>query len=107
METELKFALSPDARRQVEKQVLDRAAEQAIETDETVYFDTPDRALNKAGSSLRIRHRAGDDGSVQTVKSAGSGFRRREWEWPVAGNHLDGDRLREVRGLPAPARDAS
>lgn len=108
METELKFALSPDARRHVEQQVLNSAAEQVVETDETVYFDTPDRALNKAGFSLRIRRRAEDNSSIQTVKSAGGGaFRRREWEWPVAGPDLDGNRLREVRGLPAPARDPS
>lgn len=108
METELKFALSPEARRDVERQVLGSAEEQAVETDETVYFDTPDRALNKAGFSVRVRHRAEDNSSIQTVKSAGNGsFRRREWEWPVPGPALDGDRLREVRGLPSPARDTS
>lgn len=108
METELKFALSPDARHQVEQQLLTAAGEQAVETDETVYFDTPDRALNKAGFSLRIRRRAGDDRSIQTVKSTrGGSFRRREWEWPVAGPDLDGKRLGEVRGLPAPAQDPS
>jgi triphosphatase len=107
METELKFALSPDAWRQVEQQVLNSAAEPAVETDETVYFDTPDRVLNRAGFSLRIRHRAEDNSSIQTMKSGGGAFRRREWEWPVAGLDLDGNRLHEVRGLPGQARDPS
>lgn len=108
METELKFALSPEARRYAQQQVLNSSGEQAVETDRTVYFDTPDRALRKAGFSLRVRHRAEDNSFIQTAKSAGSGtFRRREWEWPVAGPDLDRDRLHEMRRLPSLARDAS
>ncbi len=108
METELKFSLSPEARRHIEQNVLSFAGEQAVETGETVYFDTPHRALNKAGFSLRVRHRAEDDSFIQTVKSAGNGtFRRREWEWPASGRDFDPARLREVRGLPAPARNAA
>ncbi len=47
---------------------------------ETVYFDTPDNALAKAGLSLRQRTR--DEGRRQTVKRVGAGglVARGEWE---------------------------
>ena len=47
-------------------------------TDHTIYFDTPDRVLKKAGFSLRIRHRLDEDSYVQTVKSAGNGNYQRQ-----------------------------
>ncbi|WP_395666947.1 CHAD domain-containing protein [Methylocella sp.] len=47
------------------------------------HFDTPERALQKAGFVLRIR-RAGD-AMLQTVKTGGaSAFERGEWEEPIA-----------------------
>jgi inorganic triphosphatase YgiF len=110
METELKFALSPEARRIIEHHVaLHRNATEATaaHTDRTIYFDTSDVALRRAGFSLRIRHRrgpAGDDGRyVQTIKAAGngSGLRRQEWEWTIAGADLELERLDEVPGLSA------
>jgi inorganic triphosphatase YgiF len=56
----------------------------------TRYFDTPERALRKAGLTLRIR--SGDGRFVQTVK-AGSGdvglFDRAEWETEISGETPD------------------
>lgn len=56
---------------------------------QSVYFDTPDRALAGAGLSLRIREAKGK--RIQTVKQADHGaagvFARPEWNQPV-----DGDR---------------
>jgi triphosphatase len=78
------------------------------ETDDTIYFDTSDRALKKAGFSLRIRHRLDDDSYVQTVKSAGNGnYQRQEWEWPIGAPRPDLGRLAEVSGLPDVGSDDS
>jgi triphosphatase len=100
IETELKFALSPEARKNVERH---RGLHATPHTDHTTYFDTPDLVLRKAGFTLRIRHRLGEESFVQNVKAPGPGgsrFRRQEWEWPLAGEQLELDRLSEVPALP-------
>ena len=48
----------------------------------SVYFDTPDLALQKAGASLRVRESKGR--RVQTLKR-GDGLRREEHEAPIEG----------------------
>lgn len=48
----------------------------------SVYFDTPDLALKKAGASLRVRESKGR--RVQTLKR-GEGLRREEHEAPIEG----------------------
>ena len=62
----------------------------------SVYFDTPDQALRKAGFSLRVR----EEGRrwTQTVKSisAWSNAGRGEWEAPVDCGSLDPDLLRST-----------
>jgi inorganic triphosphatase YgiF len=75
METELKFAVSPQARGAVERHVVRSAleSEPVVEIDHTIYFDTPDGALKRAGFSLRVRHRIDTDQYCQTVKSEGNG----------------------------------
>lgn len=114
MQTELKFALSPEARRIIEHHVaLHRNATEATvrQSDRTVYFDTSDLALRRAGFSLRIRHcygaADGEGKHVQTVKASGngSGLRRQEWQWPIADAELDLERLDEVPGLLAALTD--
>lgn len=52
----------------------------------SVYFDTPDLALQKAGVSLRVRESKG--GRVQTLKR-GEGLSREEHEAPLAGDQPD------------------
>jgi len=54
----------------------------------SVYFDTPDLALQKAGVSLRVRESKGR--RVQTLKR-GEGLSREEHEAPVAGDEPDRD----------------
>ena len=101
METELKFALSPEARERIERhaEALAAGGGPSTETQHTTYFDTPGRALRKAGFTLRVRQ--ADDGFVQTVKSAGEGtLHRQECEWPVGSAEPDRRLLAEVPGVP-------
>ncbi len=56
----------------------------------SVYFDTPDRALARERVGLRLRRVAG--AWLQTLKSdaaTGAGYRRGEWESPVARRAID------------------
>jgi inorganic triphosphatase YgiF len=108
METELKFALSPDARERVERQLAPDTGACTGEThrNTTIYFDTPDLALRNAGFTLRVRRRSDSDRFIQTVKSRGDGYlQRNEWEWPVAGEQPDLAHLAEIPGLPQGLRD--
>ncbi|MCK0746301.1 CYTH domain-containing protein [Chromohalobacter nigrandesensis] len=61
------------------------------------YYDTPERALERARIALRIRRTP--DGYLQTLKTAGSGqgglHARGEWEWPIDGDELDIDGIRQ------------
>ena len=63
---------------------------------ETVYFDTPDHALSRAGLALRLRRVGGR--TVQTLKGgeravAGGLFERTEIECPVDGDVPDLERI--------------
>jgi inorganic triphosphatase YgiF len=79
-EIELKFACGPDDL----AAVLAAAPAGDDETREliSVYFDTPDLALQKAGASLRVREHRGK--RVQTLKR-GHGLVREEHEAPIEG----------------------
>jgi inorganic triphosphatase YgiF len=79
-EVELKFTCGPDDL----AAVLAAAPPGDDDTAEliSVYFDTPDQALQKAGASLRVRERAGR--RVQTLKR-GEGMAREEHEAPIEG----------------------
>ncbi len=99
METELKFALSPEAHRAVEK-LVGHEGDTIRHNDVSTYFDTPDLRLHKAGFSLRVRRRSDREAYVQTVKSAGdSRLVRNEWEWPVERDTPELGVLDEVPGL--------
>lgn len=100
METELKFALSPESRRAIERVFSPGAEETAKHHDVSIYFDTPDLRLHKAGFSLRVRRRSDREDNVQTLKAAGrSAMERQEWEWPVPGEQPDRSHFGEVPGL--------
>ena len=79
-EIELKFACGPDDL----AAVLAAAPAGDDETREliSVYFDTPDLALQKAGASLRVREHNGR--RTQTLKR-GQGLVREEHEAPIEG----------------------
>ena len=89
LETELKFQIDEAcAARLIERLSLD--ADGRRRRLRTVYYDTPDGALAKAGFVLRVRH----DGKkhVQTVKQAaldGGSLRRGEWEAEVDSEAVD------------------
>ncbi len=83
-EYELKFELDAADARKIETHPL--LAESVAETRRlsSVYFDTPDFVLRKAGVALRVRDTG--RGYVQTIKVAGPQlFDRLEWEHPVPG----------------------
>jgi inorganic triphosphatase YgiF len=101
METELKFALSPETRDRIERHARALATPDGIstETQRTTYFDTPSRRLRKAGFTLRVRQAGG--GFQQTLKSAGSGtLHRQECEWPVESDEPDRSLVAKVPGAP-------
>ena len=83
-EVELKFELSGRAAKQVRRHALLAKAGHRTRSQKSVYFDTEDGAVHKAGYSLRVRQVG--DCFTQTVKTNGGAaglFDRGEWEAPV------------------------
>jgi triphosphatase len=81
-EVELKFDVDPACAARLRGAPALAGAEARVEQSESIYFDTPDQALRRAGVSLRVRRGGGR--IVQTVKrkkgSAAGLFVREEWE---------------------------
>lgn len=107
-EIELKLAVSPQALESLKRHpaIKDNQRGKAVTKRlRSVYYDTSDRILSKAGITTRLR--GVGHSQVQTVKTAGtraSGlFSRPEWETPVSGGGLDLAGLRAT-GL-APFQD--
>ena len=98
-EVELKFDVEPGGVALIRSAPVLAAAASDEEMHETVYFDTKDGALRRAGFSVRVRRSGGRH--VQTVKrkrSAAAGlYVREEWESKVAGFELD---RKALRGTP-------
>ncbi len=79
-EIELKFHCAPDDLAAV--LAAAPAGDDEVRELISVYFDTPDRALERAGVSLRVRESGGR--RIQTLKR-GKGLTREEHEQPVEG----------------------
>lgn len=79
-EVELKFVCGPDDLAAVLAAVP--PGDDGVAELISVYFDTADLALQKAGASLRVRERGGQ--RVQTLKR-GEGLAREEHEAPIEG----------------------
>ena len=99
IEREIKLSLPTSKHDEVAKDLTKRTGQNGYETHLTnVYFDTPDRALAKAKSAVRLR--GTPDQWLQTYKTAGESadglHSRHEWEMPVAGEALEIDNLLEI-----------
>ncbi len=97
-EIELKLELEPGGGAQVRAHPALSGLESRTEQLLSIYFDTAEGALRKAGFTLRVR-RAGDR-FIQTVKQGGGGaaglFDRPEWEQEVGGPEPDLDLAAET-----------
>jgi triphosphatase len=90
-EVELKFDVEPASVARLRATPILAAAAAHSQASESLYFDTPDGALRKAGVSLRVRRSGGRN--VQTAKrkrgTAAGLFVREEWEAEVPHFGLD------------------
>lgn len=96
-ELELKFELDGPAAKKVRRHALLSKAGHQIQSQHSVYFDTADGDVHKAGFSLRVRRE--DDCFTQTVKTSGTSaglFDRGEWEDPVEEMAPDAKLLRRT-----------
>ena len=96
MEVELKLTCDAAALAALaEMPRLKTAASKVTDELRSVYFDTTDRALRKAGFVLRVRQTR--DGYVQTAKATGDGLiERKEWEHPLTGPDPDITALKKI-----------
>ncbi|MBE0623267.1 MAG: CHAD domain-containing protein [Burkholderiales bacterium] len=94
METELKLLLAPQDLRRLRRDPRIKALQAGRASTRrvhSVYYDTPQQDLLRAGLALRLRR----DGRrwLQTLKSRGQATAglhlREEWEWPLPGEALD------------------
>jgi len=87
-EFELKFELNPDALDRLRHSTLTQGAGRApTRLLRSIYFDTHEQDLRRAGMTLRVR-RVGSR-HVQTVKAGESTVDRREWETDLRTSHPD------------------
>jgi triphosphatase len=105
-EVELKFHLPVGSRVLLERYQALAAAAPSHHHLVSTYFDTPDRALDRFGLTLRVR-REGEK-RIQTVKSRSTGHgvaaSRGEWEWPIGQDTPEVARLSQTPALAAAAR---
>lgn len=90
-EVELKLEIKPRDVERVKTRALESGAGALTTTLRSIYFDTRDEALRKAGIALRIR--ASGAARIQAIKArgkpAGLVLDRAEWESPVVGETPD------------------
>ena len=100
-EVELKLRLPPGSRAILEASSVFAAAPARDLHQITTYFDTHDRALNRAGLTLRVRKIGA--ARIQTVRSRanrrGVATSRNEWEWRIGQNVPDIRRLESIAAL--------
>ena len=102
LETELKLDVAPSAFPQLARSaVLKGHARARRRTIVSVYFDTADFRLRKAGFTLRVRR----DGRrrLQTIKQEGEHaalLSRNEWEQPIRSDSPDLDAARDTALKP-------
>src|SRR6476469_10907579 len=90
IEFELKLEFDPADLAAIEAHPLLASLRLDRQTLYSVYYDTIDLALYKAGLTLRVRHTG--KGYVQTIKSMNGEaelFDRREWEYEIKGSDPD------------------
>ena len=97
----MKFHLPKGSRAIIQKYSQVAAAAAARCQLVSTYFDTPDRALDRCGLTLRVRQ----DGAIrtQTVKSRSDGLgiaaNRGEWAWPIDQDVPDVEWLSKTKPL--------
>ena len=99
IEREIKLALPTSEHGEIAQDLTQRTGQEGRRIQLTnVYFDTPDRALAKAKSAVRLR--GTPDQWLQTYKTAGESqqglHNRHEWELPVTGEALEIPALLEI-----------
>ncbi|KMY85439.1 Adenylate cyclase [Candidatus Paraburkholderia calva] len=98
IERELKLSLAPSQHDDMARFFDERTGTGKPITLANVYFDTPDCALAKAKSALRLRRTP--EQWLQTYKTLGKTVaglsNRQEWELPVKGESLEIDALVEA-----------
>ncbi|GAB2779712.1 hypothetical protein GCM10027040_02170 [Halomonas shantousis] len=96
-EIELKLALGPQGPDMLRRHPALAALPPHRQWLANTYYDTPDGDLEAARVALRIRETP--VGRLQTLKTAGKGsgglHSRGEWEWPIEGEGLDMEGLRQ------------
>jgi len=109
-EIELKFEIDAATAERLERVLIVRPGAKGAPKPQalvSIYHDTPDCAVMRAGLGLRVRE-AGSK-HIQTVKAEAEGLSARgEWEREIAGPALDLDVLKQtpVGDLPKAVREA-
>jgi inorganic triphosphatase YgiF len=97
-EIELKLELEPGSAGKLTEHALLAAGPAKAADQVSIYFDTPEGAIRKAGFSLRVREAKGK--FIQTVKQsegpAAGLFDRPEWERRIGSAEVDFDAADET-----------
>lgn len=100
-EIELKLETDADGAERFGTLRLLREAVADTKDQDSTYYDTRRRTLQKAGISLRVRKTGSRTTQTEKLSADSAGlFSRSEWEWPIAGDTPDRTVL---EGTPAAA----
>ena len=101
IERELKFHLAPRAAALVERELAPGDAKPV----RSIYYDTPERDLQRSRMALRLRRHGAR--WLQTLKCEISPAARHEWEFPIARRALDLERFPRDEIIAAAGIDLS